>query len=174
MPQVGFGNAHSKVAVVVENRPPMSAFDSLSTVFPLELIHLTQIVDQCGNHWRKIINCYAKLMFQLTDRTIGSWQEYRDTQLLRADSDECLLFSPTSFDEALKHHRVVIVTGKIFAQTMPFYGEMNWLSSTFAQHPSKPILIAPYFDYRQLSNQKLDFLVQLLRSTMNELDHYHE
>ncbi len=167
MSQTGFGNPHSNIAVILENRPPLRAFDALSTVLPLEHSKLIRIVEQCGNHWRKIFNCYAKLMFQITDRACGSWQAYRDTQLLSADSDECLLFSPTSLDEALKYHRVVIIAGKTFARSMPFYDEMNWLNSAFAQHPSQPILIAPYFDYRQLSNQNIDSLARLVRLTID-------
>lgn len=167
MSQVGFGNPRSKIAVILENRPPMRAFDALTAVVSLDPTERNRIVEHCGNHWRKIFNCYAKLMFQIADGASGSWQAYRDTQLLRADSGECLLFSPTRFEDAVNHHQLLIVAGKTYAQTMPFYDEMNWLSPAFAQHPSKPILIAPYFDYRQLSNQKIDFLARLVRSTID-------
>jgi hypothetical protein len=45
--------------------------------------------------------------------------------------------------------------------------QLHWLNEEFAIDPLNKVLVTPYFDYRQLSNEKIEFSVQLLKSLIN-------
>ena len=174
MTAVGFGDAGARVNVYIANRPPMAEYASLQAVQALQAGEIDLINHCCGNGWRKVFNVYAKLLFAL-DKTqfsfsqqAQSWQQYRDQQLLQAKSHTALLFSHPQLHS--KSSAVHIIAGRTHARAMLQAGltaQFNWLSSEFAIDKPQRLLVCPYFYYRQLNNEKLLFLSQLIRQLNN-------
>lgn len=108
----GLGDINASFKVYIGNRPNMDRYRTLNHVMPITLADQAELIKDCGNHWRKIINCYAKIVFEWFKRTdtesktkqleskqsesrlLKSWQAYRDRVLLSQHSDQALLFSP--------------------------------------------------------------------------------
>lgn len=157
--QIGLGTQLAKYRIYIGNRPPLpeyQALDQLRPVLPGEISH---IVEQTGNHWRKIFNLFAKLMFELNPEGHSTWQEFRDKRLLQVGANHSLIFSKPDFSQPGAIH---IVTGKSHAQIHGF-DQLSELNKDFAVDKSLKLIVAPYFDYRQLSNQKLAELVGIVR-----------
>ena len=122
---------------------------------------IADIASETGNHWRKVFNVYAKLMFELAPEQFFNWQALRDEQLLQGNQ-HCLLFSApkiTTFDE----NKIHIVLGKGYAEMLGLVNQCTWLSNDFAINKEQRLIICPYFDYRQLSNIKIKQLCRLIQ-----------
>ncbi len=156
----GLGDREYKLAIYIANRPPLTPYESLNRVKPLEQEEVKLIVEQTGNHWRKIFNLYAKLGFLLDSCQQASWQEYRDNHLLQAGSRQALLFSPPEPDLDCLH----IVAGKQHAVQLGVFADLIWLDEYFAVHKEHRLIVCPYLDYRQLSNTRLDQLLKIVYS----------
>ena len=117
-----------------------------------------------GNGWRKVFNPYAKLCFALNFNGVQryeTWQGYRDRQLLQADSRTALHCNPVTVNA--DGQTLNIVMGKSFADKLALAGQGIWLTPHIALCRDAPCFITPYFDYRQLTNARLDTLVVLIR-----------
>lgn len=157
---VGIGDINAPIKIYIENRPPLGFYQSLTTVVPLPKFEVKNIADKAGNHWRKIFNVYAKLLFELDSQEFDRWQQLRDEKLLQANSRHCLLFSPLSI--STKPDRDIhIVMGKTYATTLGISQKCHWISNDFAINEKNNTIICPYFDYRQLSNIKISQLARL-------------
>lgn len=183
------------IKVYLANRPPLPEYQKTTLVSDLPLGEIKRIGTETGNHWRKIFNVYAKLMYRLAEKTndeillnYSSWQQYRDHALLQLDSGTELHFSPTIVIEAprleeLDAGAIHLVMGKAFAEDFlaatlanathdglaeDQYRSLQWLDNDFALHRALNIIVCPYFDYRQLSNQKIETLVALIISLQNK------
>lgn len=117
------------------------------------------IADQTGNHWRKVFNVYAKLAFQINDQGFGVWQNLRDQSLLQHGSVYSLLFSEPDLSMPVTH----IVMGKTYAKSLGLEKRVEWLNGDFGINQKQRLIVCPYFDYRQLSNIKIGYLVGLLK-----------
>lgn len=104
--EVGLGISQAPIAVYIANRPVNDHYPTLNTLQPLIAGELNHIVANNTNHWRKVFNVYAKLIWQLGlpcnepqagQHLASSWQQYRDLHLLQAHSREALLFSKPQF-----------------------------------------------------------------------------
>jgi len=178
--EVGIGSPHSALAVYIGNRPPLPEFESLEILIPLYEGCVANIVEQTGNHWRKIFNVYAKLGFALSQRNDQglalsdggqtSWQGYRDQMLLRDKSGLSLLFSQPDFSisELTIAKQVHIISGKKHADTLNVAAlpDLMEVGEDFVVSRACKVIVTPYFDYRQLSNKKLDKLVEIVCSLM--------
>jgi hypothetical protein len=174
-PQIaGLGDNRAGIAVYLANRPPMAEYAGLSGVQPLHSGEIALINQSCGNGWRKVFNVYAKLLFALDCRQYsfqqqaGSWQAYRDTRLLQAGSGTALLFSAPSLSVHSK--AIQIIAGRSHAKALINAGlpaQLHWLNHEFAIDHQLRLLVCPYFDYRQLNNEKINFLSNLI----SELNH---
>jgi hypothetical protein len=169
------------IKVYLANRPPPEyrEIDSLDQILAGEI---NRIATETGNHWRKIFNVYAKLIHCLRNKTdseeqyqYSTWQLYRDNELLQAGSDTELHFDRlglkqefaqfsqvVSYDDSVK-----LIMGKGFADQVlaEAYAKglsLIWLDSDFAINRELNLIVCPYFDYRQLSNIKIEFLVDLI------------
>ena len=116
-----------------------------------------------------------------------TWQQYRDQYLLQANSGTALIFSPpilktskavkklkTSMPEPLKTDRsnisaiktLHIICGRTYAKQLINEGklatELLWLDEEFAVDIQQGVVVCPYFDYRQLSNIKIQRLSMML------------
>lgn len=169
VPLVGFGEPDSDIALCIANRPMLDDYPLLDHLKPLAKGELRHIVANTSNHWRKVFNVFAKFLYQLADARVhqfATWQDYRDQQLLQLGSRETLLFSPPNLASASEvsngHQTIHIIAGKTYAAELNVEG-LVWLDAYFAIHPTEPLIVSPYLDYRQLSNQRIDQLVQLVR-----------
>lgn len=172
MTNIGFGDKHFNVAVYIGNQPKMSEYHKLSTIQPLLAGEIEHISQACGNGWRKVFNVYAKLLYSLDKQHFGfsnqalSWQAYRDSYLLQEKSRTALLFSSPQL--GLDANIVHIICGKGHANALinddKFHSDLLWLDAEFAIDIDNNLIVCPYFDYRQLSNDKIDKLATLLFS----------
>lgn len=172
----GLGGKHYNLAIYIANRPPLKEYQALDHLRALEPGELHHIVSQCSNHWRKVFNVYAKFLLCLQsaqrdasreraiptpshDRLISRWQDYRDSQLLQHDSREALLFSPPNFKQPNMVH---IIAGKTYANQLDLDCSLEWLDNHFALNKRHRVIVCPYLDYRQLSNQRIEKLTELV------------
>jgi hypothetical protein len=160
---IGLGSLPSDLIVCIGNRPPIEALEKLTTIRPLANNEITSMVEQTGNHWRKIFNIFAKLMFELEPKHAMTWQQYRDEQLLQRGNQAALLFSnPSSFVK--QGNAIVLISGKQYAEQLGLLKDCIPLDNGFFQNPNHRLIITPYFDYRQLSNAKLLDLVKIIKN----------
>lgn len=158
---IGLGDADARLRLFAPHRPPLEPYLSLDRLQPLATGELAAMVSATGNHWRKIVNLYAKLVHRL-DPQEQRWQDCRDQRLLQAGSGCALLFSapPLPAD-----NRWQLVMGKAYAES---YGldQLDDLRTElgFRWSPSRRLILTPYFDYRALSNARLDDLYRLIDS----------
>lgn len=157
----------------IANRPLGARYQSLKTYEPLLAGELPAIVTNNTNHWRKAFNVYAKVLWQLqwaasSHCAAGSWQVYRDAHLLQAHSREALLFSPPDFSagNASDSHNPQIsansslpvvhwVVGKTYAAELAL-PPLVWLDAHFAVNREHRVIVSPYVDYRQLTNERIE------------------
>lgn len=167
--QCGFGMQRPVLAVYIENRPPMSEYHALSGIQALLPGEIELINSHCGNGWRKVFNVYAKLLFALEPMRFAfstqasSWQQYRDHYLLQKNSGTALLFSPPDISE--RTETIHLIAGRTYAKKCLMASldcHFDWLSHDFAIDPHNRVLVSPYFDYRQLTNEKIDYLATLI------------
>lgn len=166
---IGLGSSDAYLSVYIENKPPLPEYENLSSLRPIAPLDIANIAQLTGNHWRKIFNVYAKLLFEINKRNCSSWQVLREEYLLQQHSHENLVFSPlTESDLTLNSMDspspiIHMVMGKNYAKKLKVDSLCYWLSEDFAINESKKLIICPYFDYRQLSNIKITQLTQLIK-----------
>lgn len=190
---VGLGNSSASIIFYIKNRPPLDIYQNLNIVKPLMPGEISHICQETGNHWRKIFNVYAKLIFELSPHEFSTWQKLRDELLLQKHSEHCLLFSApnlttnltanlTANSASIPHQtsdantaqapyftstnpriKLHIVLGKGYAEHLNLCSDSIWLSHDFAINHKLGLIICPYFDYRQLSNIKITQLAGLIQ-----------
>ncbi|UTA46965.1 hypothetical protein L1F30_12415 [Simiduia sp. 21SJ11W-1] len=161
----GLGTPDACMWVSIANCPPQARYQTMAQITPLAPGELQDITANSSNHWRKLFNVYAKLLYALNTAEPGwiggdypSWQTFRDGELLQAGGRQALLFgAPPVADTA-----VTLIAGKTWAQALGLGGKLQWLDAHFAVYPGKPWLVCPYFDYRQLTNARIDQLVTIV------------
>jgi hypothetical protein len=168
------------------NKPNMLEYQNLSEVTSLIEGEINMINHACGNGWRKVFNVYAKLLYALEKKYFNysdkaaTWQDYRDKYLLQAQSKTALLFSVpqlvhnkeankvTNNKQSADKEIVHIICGKGHAKELinsdKLEANLVWLDDEFAIDRENKLIVCPYFDYRQLSNIKIERLAGLLQS----------
>ena len=155
--------------VYIANRPPLDEYQNLEHIKPLLNEDIAYIAKSTGNHWRKIFNVYAKLVFSYQQSkksaNFKTWQDYRDECLLQAGSQLQLLFSEPKYSVSQKNECHIIM-GKQYAIDLGFHEDdhqgMVRIDNDFVIWPEKKLIVCPYFDYRQLSNIKIEKLITLI------------
>ncbi len=160
--EIALGDPQAKIRVFIANRPPLAEYQELSSYRPLQAGDIHHIAEQTGNHWRKVFNVYAKFIFELNQPKYTRWQDYRDQELLNASSKTALIFTPPEFSSSAKPVSNIVM-GKTYANELGLAQQCQWLSPEFAINPQLQLIICPYFDYRQLSNQKISQLCRLMQ-----------
>ncbi|WP_028025263.1 DUF6942 family protein [Enterovibrio calviensis] len=173
------GSPNASIHVYVEKSPPLDMIwgdmPNAGSNTPLSVGEIKAVGEVGGNGWRKVFNVYAKLLCALPEHSrlkpkgFQTWQVFRDKALLQADSNTRLYFGAqdlkTQIQSSAPHtNGIHIIAGRTHAAQLNISHECVWLDQEFAKHPSLPILICPYFDYRQLSNAKIDVLAGLIVS----------
>jgi len=164
---IGLGSNNAKYCVYIENIPALEPYNALQKVIPLREHDVYNIGQQTGNHWRKIFNIYAKLLFEVNPSQYKTWQHFRDEKLLQLNSGERLLFSAPDIDR-LDLTKTHIIMGRTYAKKLNADNQCYWLSKDFAFNEAKKLIISPYFDYRQLSNTKIEQLANLIKKLDNQ------
>lgn len=173
--RIGLGPEQFNVAIYLPHTPPSHFTQSLMTLRPLAEGELTTLITDGGNHWRKIINLAAKLGAALQPEWSLPWQDYRDQQLCRSTSDIALLFSAPpriALDQAPRSsapygtRAVSIVCGHGYCGRCYDGVEFQAINEDFSVNRAYKLIDSPYFDYRQLSNVKLDCLAALTQSLL--------
>ena len=159
---IGIGDKHCKLAVYIGNRPPLDEYLVREHLVPARDDELARVGRETGNHWRKIINIYAKLGYLLDPKSFPTWQAYRDGFLLTRESQQVLLFNNTIVTKA--QDSISLICGKTHAMTLVDEDDLQWIDSDFAINRSRHLIVTPYFDYRQLSNVKLEKLVGIINT----------
>jgi hypothetical protein len=167
---IGLGCEKFTIAVYIGNKPNMLEYQQLTLVSPITSDEINTINTACGNGWRKVFNVYAKLLYALDKKQFDyavlapTWQKYRDSFLLQPHSQTALLFSPPRLQ--INKGSLHIICGKTYAKSLLASGQLvanlTWLDDEFAIDKAQCLIICPYFDYRQLSNIKIEKLAGLL------------
>jgi hypothetical protein len=176
------------IKVYLANRPPLAEYLRTEVIDQLPAGEIKRIADETGNHWRKIFNVYAKLMYSLAEVTddplllnYNRWQVYRDQALLQQGSDTELHLGSSIMENSPLHLPlqlpwntkdndltvIHIIMGKTYSERLLEDTFIEWLDKDFAINRQKNIIVCPYFDYRQLSNLKIQTLVNLILSLQN-------
>ncbi len=163
--EVGFGSQKYDLAFYIANRPPIDDYPLLNSLKPLRPGEIAHIVEHTSNHWRKVFNVLAKFLMELRagtkDEYEGTWQQYRHETLFQMHSNEVLLFSAPDF--SLKTNAVHVITGKTYGTGLGLPFTLDWLDSYFAVNEEHRVIVSPYPDYRQLSNERITRLVELVK-----------
>jgi len=167
---IGLGCADFTIAVYIGNKPNMLEYQQLYCVSPVTTGEINTINHACGNGWRKVFNVYAKLLYALNNKHFSysslapTWQKYRDNFLLQPNSQTALLFSPPQ--PSKNAESLHIICGKTYAKHLLASGQLManlvWLDEEFAIDKTQNLIVCPYFDYRQLSNIKIEKLASVL------------
>lgn len=161
----GVGNQNAPLQVYMANRPAFELAGEPGAATAIDVQVINQINAACGNGWRKVFNVYAKWVFSLLEglechSRCDSWQTYRDTALLTAEGATVLWFSaPVSFNP----DSLNIVMGRTYAGHLGLTDTLDWIAADFAICLRRNLIVTPYFDYRQLTNEKIGFLNYLIR-----------
>jgi hypothetical protein len=143
---VGLGILDAKIIFYIRNCPPLAHYQNLTRVKALVANEIADISRETSNHWRKIFNVYAKLLFKISPEQFTSWQHLRDSLLLQAESDHCLLFSAPDLLSAKPSQKLHIILGKGYAEQLGLCNGCIWLSHDFAINIDLGVIICPYFD----------------------------
>ncbi|MGK0247710.1 MAG: hypothetical protein ACI910_000437 [Oleispira sp.] len=174
------------IKVYLANRPPLAEYLNTKVIDQLPVGEVKRIATETGNHWRKIFNVYAKLVYCLAEKTANpllkqypSWQAYREQSLLQQGSETELHLEGSFVDSSAtsselnrvseNNSAIHIIMGKAFSERLLAdvpgkCGRVEWLDKDFAINRPLKIIVCPYFDYRQLSNIKIDRLAELIVS----------
>lgn len=155
---IGLGDQNAVLTLCLGKCPPLPEYQQLEQVRPLQPGELQSLVAQCSNDWRKIVNLLAKCIWQWQETGFSRWQDYRDQRLLQAGSSVALWFTDPVL--SAPDHGWTLIAGHGYADRMQL--PLEWLDQNFARVPGQPWLVTPYFDYRQLSNAKVEQLVEYL------------
>lgn len=161
----GVGQKNPKWVLHIANRPELESFQNLD-FRTFEIGEAAEIIKLTSNHWRKVFSIMAKISFAMFDTGCETWQQYRDTKLLTKEGFEAISFSPYATSLNLPFS---IVCGFTYAQEqlelerlIPHEKQNKLL---FSQ--TENLCVTPYFDWRQLNNEMLDALVQVLRHRLS-------
>lgn len=193
---IGLGGASPSLLMYIANRPVGARYESLKTYEPLLAGELQSIVANNSNHWRKAFNVYAKVLWQLdwlrksgsgdkssmpSATSVNSWQEYRDSHLLQAHSREAMLFSSPDFSKTqtsnprnsqslnstLNGVTIHWVVGKTYAAALALPA-LTWLDAHFAINREYRLIVSPYVDYRQLTNERIAQFADIYSQLVNQ------
>jgi len=174
---IGMGDGQFSFGVYIGNRPTLPEYHSLQHLSALEQGEITRIGQTCGNGWRKVFNVYAKLLYALDPRDFHfslqapTWQTYRDHYLLQANNGTALLFTPPILNgsSSNRNKRLHVIMGRTYAKKLVNDGlnvQLTWLNEAFAVDLEQRVIVCPYFDYRQLSNHKIQILSAILSKVL--------
>lgn len=154
----GLGPQDFELGICIANRPPIDHYPELTHMQALAPGELEHIVAHTSNHWRKLFNVLAKLAQAL--HWSDDWRHYRDHKLLQSHCRCALLFDAPEVSNSSP--TIHVVAGKTYATDLEI--AVDWLDTRFAINREAKWIVSPYPDYRQLSNERIARLADLIRS----------
>lgn len=169
--KTGLGDQQARFQVFMGNRPDYEFAPCKDGFSALKEGDIYSIGLACGNGWRKVFNVYAKLVYALPcsiapiKMPYHSWQDYRDKELLQNNSNTALFFAASNQDlqDSIAKDAITIIMGKTYAKTLFLPNTLNWINDKFGIDSKHKVIVCPYFDYRQLSNSGILFLVDIIK-----------
>jgi hypothetical protein len=163
---VGFGSLQSPIKIYIANRPLIDDYPAMDELRGLVAGEVDHIVRHTSNHWRKVFNVCAKLLYdsqaqQPNGNELTCWQDYRDQHLFQSGSSASLLFSAPQLNDGFTRFHVVV--GKTYAASLNL-APLVWVDQYFALNKEYRLIVSPYPDYRQLSNSRITTLINLMQS----------
>lgn len=168
---IGIGVQLPRVVLHIANRPPLVDFEH-EINRSLQQAEAADIIKATGNHWRKVFSILAKISFALFDTQCKTWQEYRDTKLLTENGFEYVCFSPLADTRSqldlTNQTSVSILCGFSYAETQLDFSSLVSHQSVeklkWSEH--QQCLVTPYFDWRQLNNEMLKIVTNIIRTKL--------
>lgn len=178
---VGFGviKQSPRLVLHIANRPPLDDFQH-DISRQLKLGEAASIIQQTGNHWRKVFSILAKMSFALFDTQCKTWQEYRDTKLLTEQGFEFIAFSSLTLTTEQLTESIInlgsepisyvsLVCGLSYAQSqldfLPLISHQKFEKLKWSE--TQKCLVTPYFDWRQLNNDMLDVVISIIKPKLS-------
>jgi len=157
----GFGKESAKVILYIDKRPELGFCKDLSDLECLQASQL-DLIKATGNHWRKILNIFAKIAFAMNAQKCETWQAYRDDKLLTKQGDEALIFQNSLVDSEAIH----LICGKSFFHEFDLEeNEFRALDEAGEISFKGRVYRVPYLDYRQFPNSLIEMLVESMKGT---------
>ena len=164
------GENSAAICVYIGNQPRFDFTFQNASYHSVTQGEIEAIGKACGNGWRKVFNVYAKWLYASPKtfyphaHNYSRWQDFRDGLLLQENSDTALIFDAPDFSNPKKIH---LVMGRTYAKTLNLPNTLVWINQDFAIDVANNLVVCPYFDYRQLSNCKIAFLVALINKHLS-------
>ena len=158
----GFGSLEPKWVLYIENRPPLPEYEH-DNFRLLGNGEAAEVIAQTSNHWRKVFSIMAKISFALFETNCNTWQEYRDTKLLTEHGFEAISYLPFNKGEARAYFS--IVCGFTYAGTQLDLDSLipHQTHAKLLLVPGQKCLVTPYFDWRQLNNELLEKVIDIMK-----------
>lgn len=165
MQSMGVSQAEAKIVFILPT-PPKGHY-AIDAMGHLAQVNTQSIIEQDGNHWRKILTIMAKLCLleksgldkELSDTRSDKktsakqvWRDYRDSELLQ--QHERIEFEvPTVFSPSVWYF---ICGGEMQKKVNKLEQSCVYLNEkqTIAQYDNK--IFCPYLDYRQFPNADIE------------------
>lgn len=160
----GLGPSKPALFIYLPHFPPCDHLQALDCIRTAEPGELKQIGIEAGNHWRKIINISAKLGFLLDSKGYPDWQTWRDELHCQEGSSIALIYAADrlKLNSMEARNAIHIVSGHSYCNELCGNLAFERFDEDFQVCRSPRVIDSPYFDYRQLSNAKLEILYKNL------------
>ncbi|TBR42451.1 hypothetical protein CBF23_006995 [Marinomonas agarivorans] len=146
MQSMGVSQAEAKIVFILPTPPKGHyAIDAMGHVMQVDT---QSIIEQDGNHWRKVLTIMAKLCAPIRD----NWRVYRDHELLQ--QDERIEFEiPTVFLPSIQYF---ICGGEMQKKLNQERLSPVYVNGKQTVAQCGQIIFCPYLDYRQYPNADIE------------------
>jgi hypothetical protein len=125
---------------------------------------IVQLIEDNGNHWRKILTIFAKLACASDSAEAKHWKSYRDNKLLQQREKICFEDVLSLADDADDGWH--LVAGKASWQRLGFdceqFTPLDPQGRAFYQ---QRVILTPYPDYRQFPNALIEQVVSVMTNS---------
>lgn len=161
-----------KINLYIANRPPLPQYSDVASLEKLQEGEVSFIIEQTGNHWRKIFSLLAKISYPINGgdlEQIARWQDYRDQVLCTQNGFERIVFGCHHFDEAAlmevsEADEIHLISGFTHGEQCRLPLHMSPLGPDEKLWVHKNLILGPYLDYRQFPNALVERLLDYLKS----------
>ena len=161
----GFGCVNPHWVLHIANRPELEQFEH-DDFRQLKTGEVKEVIASTSNHWRKVFSIVAKISFALFETGCETWQEYRDTHLLTDKGFEAISYLPYKLE---KNNKLLsIVCGFSYAETQLQLSQLvpHQAFPKLLALPGTNCFVTPYFDWRQLNNEHLAVLINMMENRL--------
>ncbi|WP_163930673.1 hypothetical protein [Paraferrimonas sp. SM1919] len=141
------GPVHAPICFYLPSKP-IGHYEGLSQPLLSE-----QLIQNGGNHWRKILTIAAKLC-----APNENWKDYRDNFLFT--SNEQMRFASEKLTNAASLH---FVCGQQSYQKLNIRQTPNKTSSPKVHYLAN-VIVLPYLDYRQFPNKDIEIARKMIQN----------